>query len=440
MLRLALYLCLLVASRPLFGTQPDTALASKEEQPTVSLSGRITSDGKPLEDAMLLLSGTRKKETFPISATSDARGRYVFFNLSAGEYTLRVEKYHFLSREQALEYDGKNAIRLDLTLAPGAIGFGKVPPLRGATEERIFYATDRLLVDQGGTISYADARNNDGILSYGFADINVPTHGGNAESVLAMGADRVYDVVVDKVVPENETNFWTDARLGGKEALVFIHGFQNSFDYAARRLGVLKHDLHFTGPAILYSWASMNDGSFRGYTGDESSIGWSEPHFKRFLISLSHAGFTKIHFIAHSMGNRLLLSGLDGCVKLPAVDEVIFAAPDVDLATFREALTRIRPHVGRLTLYGSSKDRALLASRFVHAGLPRAGLLNPILVNPVLDTIDASKVDLSFIHHSYFVDATAVEQDIELVLLDKLPPRPRLQKQQNGSGIFWSLQ
>lgn len=408
---------------------------SPDDRPMVAVEGQVTYDGKPVEDAILMLShDSDEKGTFPVTTNSDAFGRYFFFDVTAGNFTLKIEKLGFLPGRREVQYDGKTRVRVDLILAPGQLSFGKVPPGLGAEEERIFYATDRRR-QNSIKLSYANERDKDGKLSYGFIDVNVPSTSG----IELADADRVRNVFVENTEELTEQKFVIELGGKGAEALVFVHGFKNSFDYAARRLGALKHDLHFKGPAILFSWASCNDGSPRGYAEDESTIDWSDPHFRKFLTDLSKAHFSKIHFIAHSMGNRLLLKGLDSGVHVGRVDEVVFAAPDVDMDTFREALSRLRPAVGRFTMYGSSQDQALRASRFIHRQ-PRAGLLDPVLTMPVLDTVDATKVDLSFIHHSYFVDSTPVEEDISLVLSDKVPPRSRLIRRLNGGDVFWLLQ
>lgn len=212
--------------------------------------------------------------------------------------------------------------------------------------------------------------------------------------------------------------------------------YTNSFEYSARRLGALKHDLNFSGPAILYSWASRN--SFAAYSDDEATAEWSSPHFQQFLQDVQRTGVSRIHLIAHSMGNRILLRGLQAC-SLQHVAQVVFAAPDVDADTFREALPVVSKLADRLTEYANDNDRALKASAWKH-GLPRAGQLTATVRNTDEDVVDATRVDTSLEHHSYFVDSPQVVSDIALVIADKLPPRPRLVQVQQGQINYWQLQ
>jgi esterase/lipase superfamily enzyme len=202
------------------------------------------------------------------------------------------------------------------------------------------------------------------------------------------------------------------------------------------QLWPLLHDLNFSGPAILYSWASRN--SFAAYSDDEATAEWSSPHFQQFLQDLQRTGVSRIHLIAHSMGNRILLRGLQAC-SLQHVAQVVFAAPDVDADTFREALPVVSKLADRLTEYANDNDRALKASAWKH-GLPRAGQLTAAVRNTDEDVVDATRVDTSLEHHSYFVDSPQVVSDIALVIADKLPPRPRLVQVQQGQINYWQLQ
>src|SRR5262249_17962534 len=88
-----------------------------------------------------------------------------------------------------------------------------------------------------------------------------------------------------------------------REALIFVHGYNVSFEDAARRTAQLTHDLGFQGIPAFYSWPS--NGFSVAYTWDEQSAVWTEPHLKEFLEFLADNGkLERIHVIAHSMGNR----------------------------------------------------------------------------------------------------------------------------------------
>jgi esterase/lipase superfamily enzyme len=90
-----------------------------------------------------------------------------------------------------------------------------------------------------------------------------------------------------------------------KQALVFIHGFNVSFEDAARRTAQLMYDLKFKGAPIFYSWPSQR--AFLDYAVDETNVEWTVPHLEQFLHEIAaNSGAEKIYLIAHSMGNRCL--------------------------------------------------------------------------------------------------------------------------------------
>ena len=93
----------------------------------------------------------------------------------------------------------------------------------------------------------------------------------------------------------------------------------------------------------------------------------------------------------------------------------------------------------RVTLYASSNDLALKASKEVH-GYARAGDSGDgLVVMRGLETIDASGVDESVLAHSYFVESGPVVEDILKLLRDGLPAhqRPGLVPQDTAVGRFW---
>ncbi|WZP01151.1 alpha/beta hydrolase (plasmid) [Isosphaeraceae bacterium EP7] len=207
---------------------------------------------------------------------------------------------------------------------------------------------------------------------------------------------------------------------GKRQLLVFIHGFNNSFEYAARRTAQLAYDLEYEGVAMFWSWPSQ--GQIASYAHDENNVRWTEPHLERFLREVSaRSGAETIHLIAHSMGNRCLTEALrrlsTGAGIPAAVREVVLTAPDIDAETFAEDVAPAIVGPGhRVTLYASSRDRALASSKELHGG-PRLGESgNGIVIIPPLETIDVSAVDTSFLGHAYFGDNTSVISDLYYVL------------------------
>ena len=96
-----------------------------------------------------------------------------------------------------------------------------------------------------------------------------------------------------------------------RDALLFIHGYNTSFNDGCRRAAQLAYDLKFPGTVLLYSWPSKNH--WYAYAADEEIAAWSSPHFEAFLRDiLAVQNLLKLHVISHGMGNRVVLSGLTG--------------------------------------------------------------------------------------------------------------------------------
>ena len=188
-----------------------------------------------------------------------------------------------------------------------------------------------------------------------------------------------------------------------QEALVFVHGYNVTFEDAALRAAQLAHDLKFPGVAAFYSWPA--NGHTVAYTWDETSVDTASEHLKAFLETLARAGDLKaIHLIAHSMGTRCATAAVLTGLKLEncQLDQFILAAPDIDAEKFKGFLPDLTTKIGRLTLYASSKDRALQGSHFAH-NYPRAGDSGQgIIVMNKLESIDASNVKTDWLGHSYY--------------------------------------
>ena len=220
--------------------------------------------------------------------------------------------------------------------------------------------------------------------------------------------------------------FFTELRervdgSASKDAFVFVHGFNVTFEDAARRTAQLTYDLKFQGAPIFYSWPSQ--GGLFQYTIDETNVVWTVAHLREFLKEIaSQSGARSIHLIAHSMGNRALTSALRELSfemqgMPPLFHEVVLTAPDIDAEVFRRDIApAIITTAKRVTLYASSNDEALVLSKQVH-GYPRAGDTGGgLVVIPGIETIDVSAVDTSLVGHNYYGDnATVISDMIDLV-------------------------
>ena len=232
------------------------------------------------------------------------------------------------------------------------------------------------------------------------------------------------------------------------QALVFIHGFNTSFEAALFRTAQLTYDLQFDGAAFLYSWPSA--GGIAGYARDRESATQAEPYLADFLsLVVRETGAQGVSVIAHSMGNLPLLNVLRtlGPSLPPGVrlNEIILAAPDVDRDVFANLAAAVRGYGRGMTLYCSSNDRAMTAARSFAGGLPRAGDVPPDgpVIIPGIDTIDVTETstDVLALNHSLYAERSALLNDIGLLLqTGERPPEhriPILQRVRTPRGDFW---
>jgi esterase/lipase superfamily enzyme len=312
----------------------------------------------------------------------------------------------------------------------------------------VFYGTDRA---RGGDTPQDYYTGKRGSPTFGVAHVNVPTKDRSLGELTGPTwwrfqfkpnpAKHVILIDVQSLARDNFVNNLRDsfASVDARDALIFVHGYNVSFEDAARRAAQISVDLKFQGRTLMYSWASAADP--RWYTVDEDTIDWSRKYFEGFLqLALTEIGARDVHVIAHSMGNRALMDTLERLEpgKLPpgaaTLCQVIFAAPDIGRDRFVQLAEAFSGRAQRYTLYASSRDVALKASRVVH-GYPRAGEAGTsLVVVDGVDTIDASKVDTSLIglHHSYFGSKRSILSDMFDLIAQRLDPDKRFELQAAG--------
>ena len=121
--------------------------------------------------------------------------------------------------------------------------------------------------------------------------------------------------------------------------------------------------------------------------------------------------------------NALKLLVLSKPTPAPHFNQIILTAPDIDSGVFVRIAKVIRGSAERITLYASSHDIALAASKKKNASYPRAGdCSDSVAVVSGVDTIDASAVDTNLIGHFYYAENRSVLSDIFTLLRDGGPP------------------
>lgn len=188
-----------------------------------------------------------------------------------------------------------------------------------------------------------------------------------------------------------------------RETLLYVHGYNQSFNDAAYRAAQLHADLQVNGATVFYSWASR-DNPLR-YLSDRRTVeSQAEVATLADLIQQLGVRNETLYVVAHSMGNRLTTAALaemarGGAARPDFVDSLVLASADIEPGLFRNRWEQFRPWIGQAIIYASNRDRALLLGDLV-AGETRLGDARRGL--QVVDgavTIDTSQVAGSGLGH-----------------------------------------
>lgn len=340
-------------------------------------------------------------------------------------------------------------------LIGAAIGAGVVGP-EGSHVYPVWYGTNRASVDPKDE-KKGYTSNRDSINHYGKCLVVIPkSHQfGSVGSAWyrrwLKGDDRLW---VKEVVPLTEDSFLNDIRdtltkqnPSDRSLLVYIHGYNVTFEEAAIRAAQIGFDLKVPGVTAFYSWPSQ--GTLDGYGADYDMVQISEEDLSRFLVKMAKdSNADRVHIVAHSMGNQALLRALYRSTAQAAITsgikfgQIFLAAPDVDVDLFRQ-LANVYPRVAeRTTMYVSVKDNALGFSSWLRKDRPRAGYTPPITTVDGIDTVEATSIDVTILGHSYFAEAAGILYDMNDLLIHNTPPerRPRLIQRTTSAGApYWSV-
>jgi esterase/lipase superfamily enzyme len=310
-----------------------------------------------------------------------------------------------------------------------------------ATRYPLWFGTNRKPIDPSN-ISKGFSGERDQQLRFGTCQVTVPkSHkigsiGSPWWQRLLTQTDDSLKLVQDSMMEWQSQAFWTNIQQALQDhdpsermGLVFIHGFNVSFEAAALRAAQIGVDLQVPGVTAFYSWPSK--GKLAGYPADEDSIRASEAYITEFLVNfVKHSGAKQVHLIAHSMGNRGLLRSIQRIAQQAQEQsqirfgQIFLAAPDEDPDVFGDLAIAFQQVAQRTTLYISAKDKALASSGLIH-NVPRAGFSPPITIVPGVDTVEVSKIDLTLLGHGYYGDARPVLQDMYSLIRQNTEPGER---------------
>jgi esterase/lipase superfamily enzyme len=326
----------------------------------------------------------------------------------------------------------------------------------------VWYATNRKgFFDVKGVLTGFSAQRGENV-SYGKCLVDIPESHEIGKTKSALWRRLLFTLTFQKdtqalslfnIEAQEAGLHWSEMQdIGAKWtadercAVVFLHGYNVSFEEAAIRAAQIGYDLQVRGPVGFFSWPSK--GTLIGYPADESAIEASEDEITEYLRDfVRNSGAERIYVIAHSMGNRGLLRALQrivadassDCPKL--FEQFILAAPDVDQSLFLSLASNYSRLAHRTTLYVSDKDLALASSSLLRTGTARAGLTPPITIAPQIDTVHVANVDMTLLGHGYVAEARDVLTDMHQLLYQNAPPEMRmgLRPAQDQGHRYWVI-
>ena len=172
-----------------------------------------------------------------------------------------------------------------------------------------------------------------------------------------------------------------------KDVYIAIHGVDTDFEMAAIHGAELWHYLGHQGVVVAYSWPAGHPGLLEGYTYDFTSSRFTVTHFNQLMQALGQIEeVQRIHLVAHSRGNEVLLSGLRELVlqgeiramEARGVDlgHLVLVAADLDLSVVlqRASANHVFAEAESVTIYVSDHDAALGLSKWLWRSMQRLGM------------------------------------------------------------------
>ncbi|MGZ2486327.1 esterase/lipase superfamily enzyme [Rhizobium pisi] len=215
---------------------------------------------------------------------------------------------------------------------------------------------------------------------------------------------------------------WFRQHVNGGHALVFIHGFNNTYEDSVFRLAQIVHDSKMQATPLLFTWPSRAE--IIAYEYDKESTNYSRTALEQALRTLAADPNVKdITVMAHSMGTWLAMESLrqmgirDGHVN-SKIHNVILASPDIDIQVFAKQFVEMGEPRPKFTIFVSQDDKALAFSSFLTGRVSRLGAINPAeepytskLEKAGITAIDLTKVKTNDkLNHGKFAESPEIVQ------------------------------
>ncbi|THK39572.1 alpha/beta fold hydrolase [Ensifer sp. MPMI2T] len=227
---------------------------------------------------------------------------------------------------------------------------------------------------------------------------------------------------VRELASRDEARAWYREHSVDGNILLFVHGFNNTYEDSVFRLAQIVHDSGAQATPMLFTWPSR--ARVFDYNYDKESTNYSRTALEDALRSLANApDVNEVTILAHSMGTWLTMESLrqmgirDGGIA-PKIKNVILASPDIDLDVFAKQFVELGKQRPKFTIFVSQDDRALAVSSFISGDVSRLGAIDPTaepyrtqLEKAGITAIDLTKVQSEDrLHHGKFAESPQIVQ------------------------------
>ena len=258
-----------------------------------------------------------------------------------------------------------------------------VPQLAEQGTFKFFYATNRVAADPQGSVAERFERQRESQLKFGSFDTRIEPSLGlgmildasdwflNEEIRLLDVSAMEHEAFVEKLREQVEESPY-------RSLLLVVHGFREAFPSALRKTAFLAHVLDINTPVVVFDWPGDQGSSLNGYRRARGVARASGAELAAMLeLIVEEVRPERLWMIANSMGGQVVVDAFhlldddaDYADLQTEIENVVLTAPDVDHeefnAQFKQEITDLAENV---TVYVSSNDRALLASRLINRGL-----------------------------------------------------------------------
>lgn len=380
----------------------------------------------------------------------------------------------------------------EIALMPSPVAYttGAVDPFRGRSNtevvnSKLFYATDRAPADDSDASEfYANRRGY--LLRVGSATVTMTPPATNWSEVreITQSADREVErtlsvTAVEEIGPlpidspnplveqpsanvlaETKRSFRAQvnrqlAGSGGRDAVIYVHGYNVDFEYPTLVSRELQHFLGYEGVFISYNWPATPNRA--AYFKDLETVSATRRNLRSLIEFLvNDTNVRRVHLIGYSAGSRLAFeTAYQLTLQSNAghgntwLGQVILVGSDLDRTYFAEALgDGLLDNMDQLSIYMSGSDAALNMSRLVF-GQHRLGQIwesnedtqameTKLSALSKLALIDVTRSPGSALGngHWYFRSSPWASNDILLTLLKGLAPQDRGLVREPGTAVW----